>query len=140
MASRVLIIGCGKLGSALAIRYAEQKYNVYVVDSNPDTFERLSDADQFSGETIAGDAGDVETLENRCHIKEVERVIVATGDDCLNLFLAHLCEARYHIKRIYVRLDNSELAPLLFGYNSVQTIFPFNLSIEKYEELEREEE
>ncbi|MCQ2772126.1 MAG: NAD-binding protein [Bacilli bacterium] len=140
MANRVLIIGCGRLGAALAIRYAEQKYNVYVVDANSDSFEYLNDSDQFSGETIVGDAGDVETLEARCHIKEVDRVIITTGDDCLNLFLAHLCESRYHIKHIYVRLDSSELAPLLFGYNSVQTIFPFNLSIEKYTEMEGEEE
>lgn len=135
MANRVLIIGCGKLGSALANRYAEEKYNVYVVDQFSGAFERLNDSDQFSGEKIIGDASDVDTLENKCHIKEVDRVIIATGDDCLNLFLAQLSEVRYRIKHIYVRLDNSDMAPLLFGYNSVQTIYPFNLSVDKYNEL-----
>ena len=135
MANRVLIIGCGKLGGALANRYAEEKCNVYVVDQYSGAFERLDDSDQFIGEKIVGDASDVETLENKCHIREIDRVIITTGDDCLNLFLAQLCEARYHIKRIYVRLDNSDMAPLLFGYNSVQTIYPFNLSVDKYNEL-----
>lgn len=126
--NKTLIIGCGRLGSSMANKCAAERKNIVVVDKDADAFDRLSDT--FGGFTIAGDSTDLSILEE-AYISSAKEVIITTGDDNVNLYLAHVARKIYDVPEIYVRLDNPENEVLLKGLN-VKAIFPFELSYDKF--------
>ena len=126
--NKTLIIGCGRLGSSMANKCALERKNIIVVDKDGDAFDRL--ADTFGGFTLTGDSTDLSILEE-AHILSAKEIIITTGDDNINLFLAHVARKIYDVPEIYVRLDNPDNEVLLKGLN-VKAIFPFELSYDKF--------
>ena len=135
MRNKVLIIGCGRLGTNIAALASEKGQNVIVVDRNHNSFDRLPES--FSGYRVTGDATDLSLLEE-AYIKTAKEVVIATGDDNVNLFLAHVACLIYEVPSIYVRLDDPERGALLNGLK-VKAIYPFELSINKFNLMKRED-
>ena len=129
--NKTLIVGCGRLGSSMANKCSLERKNIIVLDKDPDAFDRLSDS--FGGFTIVGDTTDLSTLEE-AYISSAKEVIITTGDDNINVFLAHVARKIYDVPEIYVRLDNPENEVLLKGM-SIKAIFPFELSYDKFNVL-----
>lgn len=130
-----LIIGSGRFGSSLANKYCQQGKNVMVIDNNAESFERLSD--NFSGYTFVGDATDIAVLE-KCHIDRAKEIIITTGNDNANLFLAHVARKIFDVPDIYVRLFAPDSEQFLKGLK-INAIFPFELSIEEFNHLKGEQ-
>ena len=126
--NKTLIIGCGRLGSSIANEDSSRGKNVLVIDKDPLAFENLSE--KFSGYTFSGDVTDLSLLEE-ASIDSAKEIIIVTGDDSINIFLAHVSREIYDVPQIYVRLDNPDLEVLLRGMN-INTIFPFELSKDKF--------
>ena len=129
--NKTIIIGCGRLGSSMANKCSLEGKNIIVLDRDSDAFDRLSDT--FGGYTITGDVTDLEFLEES-HITSAKEVIITTGDDNVNLFLAHVARKVYDVPEVYVRLNNPENEVLLKGM-SIKAIFPFELSFDKFNVL-----
>ena len=129
--NKTLIIGCGRLGSSMANKCSLEGKNIIVLDKTADAFDRLSDT--FGGYTMVGDVTDLTFLEES-FIGSAKEVIITTGDDNVNIFLAHIARKLYDVPEIYVRLDNPENEVLLKGM-SVKAIFPFELSFDKFNVL-----
>lgn len=132
----MIVIGCGRLGSDIASRSSEQGKSVTVIDNFPESFERLSDA--FSGYKVLGSASNIKTLLD-AGIDKANEIVITTGDDNLNLFLAFLSSEIYKIPLVYVRFDDPDKAALVAGHD-IRAIYPFELSRNKFYELKREEE
>ncbi|MDD3207692.1 MAG: TrkA family potassium uptake protein [Erysipelotrichia bacterium] len=128
MRNKVIIIGCGRLGANIAALASEKGQNVLVIDRNRNAFDRLPES--FSGYTVNGDATDLSLLEE-AYVKTAKEVVIATGDDNVNLFLAHVASVIYEIPNIYVRLDDPERGVLLKGLK-IKAIYPFELSLNKF--------
>lgn len=125
--NKTLIIGCGRLGSSIANKDSFAGKNVMVVDNDAKSFERLSD--RFSGYTFVGDATDLSVLEE-ASIGSTKEIIIATGNDNVNVYLAQIAHDLYGVPNIYVRLDDPSLEVLLRGIN-IHSIYPFELSLDK---------
>ena len=141
MKNKVVIIGCGRLGASIASYAASQSLNVIVVDSNPAAFERLEEP--FSGFTVAGDATDQVLLEREAYIQTAESAIVTTGNDNVNLYLAHLLSRIYEVPEIVVRFDDPKYQELIKDLKGVNAVYPFQLSFEKilsYKEVKEDAE
>lgn len=126
--NKTLIVGCGRLGSSMANKCSLEGKNIIVLDRSADAFDRLSDT--FGGYTMVGDVTDPTFLEE-AHISSAKEIIVTTGDDNVNLFIAHIARKIYDVPEIYVRLNNPENEVLLKGM-SIKAIFPFELSFDKF--------
>lgn len=126
--NKALIIGCGRLGASIANKISKEGKNVLIIDRSESSFELLDDS--FSGYKIVGDVTDTATLEE-AYITSAKDVVIATGDDNVNLFLAYLSREIYDVPNIYVRLDDPDLAALLDG-KRVNVILPFQLSLDKF--------
>ena len=135
MRNKVLIIGCGRLGANIAALASEKGQNVIVVDRNHNSFDRLPES--FSGYRVTGDATDLSLLEE-AYIKTAKEAVIATCDDNVNLFLAHVACLIYEVPSIYVRLDDPERGALLNGLK-VRAIYPFELSINKFNLMKGED-
>ena len=60
-----VVVGCGRVGSAVAVRLAAGGWDVAVIDERAETFQRLGDG--FQGITVEGHALDIATLAGRGH-------------------------------------------------------------------------
>ncbi len=136
MRNKTFVIGCGRLGASIALDAYAKGENVTVIDAEDSSFERLSEA--FAGYTEVADATDIKTLAE-LGMDSALSVIITTGDDNVNLFLAHVMDKVFKVPHIYVRFDDPTLAPLIEGY-IVQAIFPFQLSFETFTDLKKEDE
>ncbi len=126
--NKTLIIGCGRLGSAIASKISKEGKNVIIIDKSEDAFDLLEES--FSGYTQVGDVTDVQTLEE-AYITSAKDIIITTGDDNINVFLAYLAHDIYQVPNIYVRLDDPEIASILDG-KKVNVLLPFQLSLDKF--------
>lgn len=126
--NRTLIVGCGRLGSSMANKCSVERKNIIVLDHNPDAFDRLSE--NFGGITSVGDVTDLQFLEDN-HIESAKEIIITTGNDNVNIFIAHISRKLYDVPEIYVRLENPENEVLLKGMD-IKAIFPFELSFDKF--------
>lgn len=125
--NKTVIVGCGRLGASIANKCIEERKNIVVVDKDRDSLDLLSD--RFSGYTTIGDVTDLAVLES-AYIKSANEVIVVTGDDNVNIFIAHVAKKIYNVPNIYVRLADPDDEILLRGM-SIHAIYPFELSYDK---------
>lgn len=126
--NKILIVGCGRLGSTIANKFASEGKNVMVIDSSEKEFELLDE--KFSGYTFVGDATDLSILEE-AYISSAREIIISTGNDNTNIFVAHIARKIYDVPEIYVRLDNPENEILIKGMH-IKAIYPFELSFDKF--------
>ena len=129
--NKTLIIGCGRLGASIANADSLSGKNVLFVDKDSSSFELLSDL--FSGYTFLGDVTDLSLLEE-AYITSAKEIIIATGDDNVNLFLAYVARKLYNVPKIYVRLDDPSLEILISDLD-VKAIYPFELSLDKFSRM-----
>ncbi|MBR5750265.1 MAG: TrkA family potassium uptake protein [Bacilli bacterium] len=135
--NKTIVIGVGRLGSGIANRAAAKGQDVIVVDPNPKAFYSLDDT--FSGFKVNSDSTDMFALEEHCDIKTAGQVVIVTGDDNVNLFLAYVCSLVYAVPRITVRFDDPDKGALVEGLPNVKAIYPFDLTLVKYNEIEQDE-
>ncbi len=132
MKNKTIVIGCGRLGSAIASYSSQKGESVIVLDNQKKSFDRLSDI--FSGYTIACDATDIDELID-AGIENARSVIITTGDDNVNLLLAIACADLFHVPYIYVRFDDPSAGLLIQG-KPIHPIFPFQLSRDRFSILQ----
>lgn len=126
--NKTLIIGCGRLGASIANKDSSSGKNVLIIDLDEAAFENLSDS--FSGYKFIGDVTDLSLLEE-AYITSAKEVIITTGNDNINVYLAYVAREIYNVPNIYVRLDDPNLELLLRGLD-VHAIYPFELSLDKF--------
>lgn len=126
--NKTLIIGCGRLGASIANKDSSSGKNVLIIDLDETAFENLSDS--FSGYKFIGDVTDLSLLEE-AYISSAKEVIITTGNDNVNVYLAYVAREIYNVPNIYVRLDDPNLELLLRGLD-VHAIYPFELSLDKF--------
>lgn len=131
MKNLTLVLGCGRLGSAIANHASQAGDNVVVVDPNQSSFEKLND--NFSGITITSDCSDLDQLRD-AGVERAHEVIITTGDDNTNLFLAQVCYKIFAVPYIYVRFDDPDLGLLTQGM-PIKPIYPFQLSLDRFSVL-----
>lgn len=131
MRNSIIILGCGRLGASIANYYSASGENVIVIDNKKDAFSRLNDS--FSGYTVLADVTDVSELEE-AGIQNTSDVLIATGDDNINLFLTHICAKIYQVPYVYVRFEDPDKGLLIQGL-SVKAIYPFQLTKDRINTL-----
>lgn len=126
--NKTIIVGCGRLGASIANKISKEGKNLLIVDQNRQSFERLDDS--FSGYQVVGDVTDLDVLEE-AYITSAKELIIVTGNDNTNLFIALVAREKYDVPNIYVRLADPSLAVLTSGKN-IELILPFQLTFDKF--------
>jgi trk system potassium uptake protein TrkA len=100
---KILIIGCGRVGSRLARRLAAQEHDVAIVDNAREAFLRLGP--NFGGKTYQGSGLDHDVLE-RAGVAKADIGITVTGGDNRNLMIAQILQHKYSVPRTVARLHD----------------------------------
>ena len=97
----IIIVGCGRVGSALADASSRSGEDVVVIDKDPGTFQKLGAG--FNGVTMRGTGCDEEQLRE-AGIERCDAFVAATDSDSVNMMAAEIALRIYHVPRVVVRL------------------------------------
>jgi len=122
---RVVIIGCGRVGSVLANRLDEADHQVVVLDRNQHAFRRLSE--KFKGERIVGN-GLVEEYVRPLLQEKTDILFVMTDKDNINLMIAQRAKRNVQVDRVIAEVHDSILAGL-YKELGVETVCPTDLVV-----------
>jgi NhaP-type Na+/H+ or K+/H+ antiporter/K+/H+ antiporter YhaU regulatory subunit KhtT len=101
---RVLVIGGGRVGRALADRLEDRGENVVIIERDETTVERARN----EGHTVhIGDGTDTEVLR-AAGAANARIVAAATGDDDVNLLVAQLAASKFDAETIIARANNPD--------------------------------
>lgn len=102
---RIIITGCGRVGSQLAQLLSYDGHDVVVIDRDEESFHRLPAG--FNGITMAGVAFDENTLLE-AGIEFADAVAAVTNYDNTNLMVAEIAARLYDVPRVIARLYDPE--------------------------------
>ena len=100
---RIIIMGCGRTGSRLAVMLASAGHDVTVVDWDASAFGRLPD--DFPGETVVGNAVDQDVLRS-AGIEHADAFAAATSGDNRNIMAGQIAEHVFHVPRVISRIKD----------------------------------
>ena len=115
----ILIVGAGRVGSAVARRALEAGNDVSVLDSDPLSHERL--ALEIDGLLAAG-------------IEEAHVFMAATSGDTTNLVIGQIAQRRFEVPRVVVRVADPARAAW-YAEQGLHTICPTQKAIEQAERV-----
>ncbi len=101
----VVVVGCGRTGSALSNLLSLQGHSVVVIDTFEEHFNDLNV--QFSGITILGSGTDLNTLKE-ANTHNADIFVATTGDDNMNLVSAQIAKKIFNVHRVLVRVENKQ--------------------------------
>jgi trk system potassium uptake protein TrkA len=123
-AVKVVIAGCGRFGSTLAIKMAAEGHDVSIIDISTEKFERFLPSD-FSGRTILGDAIDEDVLRE-AGIESADAFVATMYGDNHNLMAAQMAKVRFDVARVVARCQDAVRAEMYQGLG-LATICPSQL-------------
>ena len=97
---RVIVVGCGRVGSELAFRLFQKGHKVTVIDPQLASFENLDS--RFRGRTVEGEALNEDVLK-RAGIGQADAIAVVTSSDTLNTVVAHIARSVFQVPNIVAR-------------------------------------
>jgi trk system potassium uptake protein len=130
----ILIVGCGRVGSAVAKRALEAGHEVSVLDSDPLSHERL-DKDQSTtwedagGRFTVGTALEVDALIE-AGVEDADVFLAATRGDNTNIVIAQIAQRRFKVARVVVRVADPGRAAW-YAQEGLHTICPTQVAIDQ---------
>ena len=98
---KIVILGCGRVGSTLATMLDQAGHDVSIIDFSSEAFQRLSP--DFRGETIPGNGVDEEILI-RAGIKEADAFAAVTNGDNRNIMASQIAKEIFNVKKVMCRI------------------------------------
>ena len=101
LVAHFVIMGCGRVGVALAHTLDSAGHSVAVIDQNPEAFRRLSD--EFSGSKVTGLGFDKDTLE-QAKIDEAYAFAAVSSGDNSNILATRVARETYNVPHVVARI------------------------------------
>jgi trk system potassium uptake protein TrkA len=135
---QIMIVGCGRVGSAVAKKALDAGHQVSVLDSDPLSHERL-DKDQTTswedagGRFTVGTALEIEALIE-AGIETADVFLAATRGDNTNLVIAQVAQRRYKVPRVVVRVADPGRANW-YAEQGLHTVCPTQQAIDEASDM-----
>jgi trk system potassium uptake protein TrkA len=124
---KIIIIGCGRVGSGLAKQLSLQGIDVSVIDNDPETFKSLGKT--FNGKTYVGMGFDQKVLIE-AGIEKADALAAVTTRDEVNLVAARMAKTVYKVPSVAARVYEPQKAKI-YRRLGIQTVSPVTLGIER---------
>jgi trk system potassium uptake protein TrkA len=114
-----IVVGCGRVGSELAISLERLGHSVAVVDKNRRAFQRYL-PERWTGRAVLGFGFDRDHLE-QAGIREAGALAAATGGDNSNILTARIARENFAIDRVVARIYDPRRA-LIYQRLGIPTV------------------
>jgi trk system potassium uptake protein len=116
----VIVVGCGRVGSGLAVSLTAEGHSVAVLDKVPRAFRRLKDWD---GPCIVGSGFDRDDLE-KAGALDADALAAVTSGDNTNILTARIARETYKIPNVVARIYDPRRAEVYqrLGIPTVATV------------------
>jgi trk system potassium uptake protein TrkA len=123
---KVIVVGCGRVGSSVALELDRLGWEVTAIDEKEDALHRLGES--WSGGFVVGHGMDLDVLRE-AGIEDADAMVVATDGDNTNLVIGQLAKKRFDIETTVVRvLDPARAA--LYKDLGLWTVSPTSTAIQ----------
>ena len=123
---RIVILGCGRLGSRLVNQLAKQGHQLVIVDQNEAKFRNIEDKQPV--QRITGNVFNEEILA-KAFSEKADIFIPVTGKDNVNIMIAQVVHKKFKVPRVLVRIFDPLLAEVYKGYG-LETVCPTNFALD----------
>lgn len=134
--SMTIVIGSSRLGANIASEASQRGIYTSIIDLSPEAFKKLDVG--YSGYTVLGDATDQSVLQ-KAHIEDAKEVVITTGDDNTNIFLACMISEFYSVPYIIVRIRDEKKSEIITD-ERISIISTSTLSLQAYKAIRSQEE
>jgi trk system potassium uptake protein TrkA len=117
----VVVVGCGRVGSGLAIDLVNNGHTVAVIDRNPKAFRRLPN--DWPGTVVVGSGFDRDDLD-KAGAPDADSLAAVTSGDNSNILTARIARETYEIPNVVARIYDPRRAQiyLRLGIATVATV------------------
>jgi trk system potassium uptake protein TrkA len=128
-----LIIGCGRVGSTIALQLQNEGWEVTVVDENEDALSRLGES--WPGRFVVGHGMDTDLLRE-AGIEEADALIAATDGDNTNIVIGQVAQKRFGITCVVARILDPGRAKF-YSERGMRVVCPTKTAIDELTEAVR---
>ena len=116
----VIVVGCGRVGSGLAVSLTAEGHSVAVIDKNERAFRRLKDWD---GQRLVGSGFDRDDLE-KAGAERAGALAAVTSGDNTNILTVRIARETYEIPHVVARIYDPRRAEIYqrLGIPTVATV------------------
>jgi trk system potassium uptake protein TrkA len=117
----VVILGCGRVGSALALGLVKRDHSVAIIDQDAGAFHRLGE--DFAGRTVTGIGFDREILVE-AGIEQAGAFAAVSSGDNSNIIAARVARETFGVDRVVARIYDPRRADVYerLGIPTVATV------------------
>ena len=119
----IVIVGCGRLGSVIAMELSDAGHNMSVIDSNSKRLESLGSG--FNGLSVKGIEYDSNVLKE-AGISRADYLLSLTPDDNLNIMVSLIAKECFKVPRVIARV-NEPSKKSVYELLDIETINPTEL-------------
>jgi trk system potassium uptake protein TrkA len=98
---KVVIVGCGRVGSRLAAMMDAEEHEVTILDVEPYSFRRLPKT--FKGTAMVGNGLDEDTLK-KAGIEKADVFVALTEGDNRNVMAAQIAKHIFNVPKVVCRI------------------------------------
>ena len=123
---KALVIGCGRVGSTIALTLHSEGWDVTVVDEKEDALSRLGES--WRGAFVVGHGMDTDLLR-QAGIEDADAVVACTDGDNTNIVIGQVAQKRFGIECTVVRILDPARADF-YAQRGLRTVCPTSTAID----------
>jgi trk system potassium uptake protein TrkA len=126
----IIVVGCGRVGSELAMQLSDEGHSVVIIDKNRDAFRRLT---RYHGRTLVGSGFDRDILQ-KAEASQADALAAVTSGDNTNILCARIARDNYRIKNVVARIYDPQRAEIYMklGIPTVATSLWTTLQVKRW--------
>ena len=123
---KAIVIGCGRVGSAVAQQLLASGWEVIVCDENEDALGRLGEG--WTGGFLVGHGMDFQLLKD-AGIEEADAVVATTDGDNTNIVIAQVAQTQFQVPTVIARVLDPGRAQF-YATRGLRIVCPTSSAIE----------
>lgn len=124
---KIIVVGCGKIGSTIIASLTAEGHDVTAVDNNPEVIKKINNVYDVMG--VCGNGADCDILEE-AGVKNCELLVATSGSDELNMLSCFIAK-RMGAKKTAARIRNPEYNDKSLGFMRQQLDLSLAINPEK---------
>jgi trk system potassium uptake protein TrkA len=130
---KAIVIGCGRVGSNVALQLNSSGWDVTALDENEDALSRLGE--HWTGGFLVGHGMDMQLLRE-AGIEEADAVVVTTDGDNSNIVIGQVAQKRFEVPTVVIRVLDPARAQF-YATRGMRVVCPTSSAIETLVEAVR---